>query len=254
MEQINHIVGVRLKDQIPENNYLSDLPVIKTLQRIKELEFDCPITFFVGENGSGKSTLIEAMAINYGFNPEGGTLNYNFETKRTHSDLYKHITLIKSYNRAKSGYFLRAESFYNSQSYTDYLDDLLTDYTYAEHIFKSQDNPLSRHCCSHGEGFLATFDSFTKNGIYILDEPEAALSPVGIMKLMSKIHTLSKQNSQFIISTHSPLLLLLPSSSVYQITQNNIEKVNYTQTDHYVITRKFLENPALMLKNLLDDN
>lgn len=250
-----YISGIRLRDEIPEDNYLSDLSVIKNLKAMGELTFDKPITFFVGENGIGKSTLIEAISVKFGFNPEGGTKNYNFHTKRTHSNLNEYLTLIKTYNFAKHGYFLRAESLYNAFSYYDYTwAEQGTDNNYYDYLnLNNDESPFSLHTMSHGEGFLSTIAGFLPNGVYILDEPEAALSPNGIMKLMCHMDKLVKKGCQFIVSTHSPILISMPNSTIYQITEEKIEKVNYDQTEHFIITRKFLNNPSQMLKYLLED-
>ncbi|MBQ4269745.1 MAG: AAA family ATPase [Clostridia bacterium] len=250
-----YISAIKLTREIPKDNYLRSLPVIKNLRQQGEVTFDKPITFLVGENGIGKSTLIEAIAVNFGFNPEGGTKNYNFHTKSSHSSLSDFITLVKTYNYAKSGYFLRAESFYNTISYVDYLDEERnTDNDYFQHIKVAETNDFSMHNMSHGESFLNAISEFKPNGLYILDEPEAALSPMGIMKLMSYMDALVKKNCQFIISTHSPMLMAMPNSDVYQLSKENIEKVPFRETEHYTLTRRFLENPDKMLKYLLDAN
>lgn len=254
MDRINHILSLKLTKKIPKNNYLSSLPIVKNLQRIKEISFKTPITFLVGENGIGKSTIIEAIAINYGFNPEGGTKDYNFVSKNTHSNLSEFITLVKSHNYAKNGYFLRAESFYNLLSYRGFLDDLYTNLSYMEHMEKYKTEFDSYHQMSHGESFLELMDSFSENGLYILDEPESALSPIGIMRLIIKINELVKLNSQFIISTHSPMLITMPNSTIYQLTNNDIKETHYKHVEHYAIVRKFLDNPEKMLKELLEDD
>ena len=255
MRQNNYIIGIKLKKEIPKNNYLHYLPVIKNLAAMGELTFDKPITFLVGENGIGKSTLIEAIAVNFGFNPEGGSKNYNFCTKNTHSKLSDYITLIKSCNFSKTGYFLRAESFYNTISYMDYLtEEAYTNNSYIDHLNKKETGIYSNHNMSHGESFLNTVQDFQGNGLYILDEPEAALSPTGIMKLMVYINELVKQNCQFIISTHSPILISMPNSDVYQLTKDGIDKVPFNETEHYTISRRFLENPTKMLNCLLQDD
>ena len=250
-----YIRGIKIKKEVPKDNYLSDLDVVKNLKDIGELAFKKPVTFFVGENGIGKSTLIEAIAINFGFNPEGGTRNYNFKTKNTHSDLYDYITVIKTFNHAKNGYFLRAESFYNTLSYLDYLDaEQYSDNDYYRHLKSNVGHGASMHNMSHGESFLNAIENFTGNGLYILDEPESALSPSGIMKLILIIQQLVNNKSQFVISTHSPILLTCPHSDVYEITKNSISLVNYKDTMHFQITRRFLENPEKMLSRLLSED
>ncbi|MBQ8196898.1 MAG: AAA family ATPase [Clostridia bacterium] len=254
MENNLFVSGIRLKGDIPQDNYLYDLPVIKNVRQMGELSFKKPITFFVGENGIGKSTIIEAIAVKFGFNPEGGTKNYNFHTKSTHSILCEYMTLIKTCNFAKSGYFLRAESLYNAISYYDYTwNEQLSDNDYFDTLRNDEDSPFSLHTKSHGESFLRTIEDFRPNGLYILDEPEAALSPNGIMKLMCHMDRLIKKGCQFIVSTHSPILITMPNSDIYQLTKDKIELVDYTQTEHFIITRKFLNNPNQMLNYLLKD-
>ena len=253
-----YIHSIKLNKELPKGSYLSDLPVIRNLKAKGELTFDKPITFLVGENGIGKSTLIEAIAVSFGFNPEGGSKNYSFYTKNTHSPLADCITVVKSYQFAKNGFFLRAESFYNTISYMDYLDtdaqSRTNDRTYFDQLIEGTAYESSQHNMSHGESFLNAVRGFRGNGLYIFDEPEAALSPTGIMKLMAHIHALVKENCQFIISTHSPMLISLPNSDVYQLTKKGIDKVPFSQTEHYTTTRRFLENPDKMMKYLLSDD
>ena len=251
MDKTIYISGIKLKDEIPEDNYLHYLPVIRNLREQGGLTFEKPITFLVGENGIGKSTLIEAIAISAGFNPEGGTRNYNFHTKNTHSGLSEYITLIKSYKFAKNGYFLRAESFYNTISYRDYVvEAAYSNRDFFQFLDKDSIKYSSWHSMSHGESFLKAVSEFLPNGLYILDEPEAALSPSGIMKLMSYMNELVENGCQFIISTHSPLLMAMPNADVYQLTQEDIKKVPYRETEHYILTRQFLENPEKIFRYL----
>ena len=229
-------------------SYLRDIPAICHLMKDKFIELSKNITFFVGENGSGKSTLLEAIAVNFGFNAEGGSRNFVFSTTSTHSDLYKNIRLGKGL-RPKDGFFLRAESFYNAASYIDELD------REAPSFYKLIDSygGISLHNQSHGESFLALVQNrFGGDGLYILDEPEAALSPMRIMTLMVEIDRLRRAGSQFIIATHSPILLTMPNSEIFVFSENGISKVHYKDTEHYQITRNFLENPEKMLKYLLD--
>lgn len=245
-----YVTGIKLKYEIPSENYLNDLDVIKTLKDMGELTFDKPVTFFVGENGIGKSTLTEAIAVNCGCNPEGGSKNYRFSTKKTHSDLCDYLTVIKTGLRPNYTYFLRAESFYNTVSYMDYLDGG------SETFFDSLQNKTSQrslHNMSHGEAFLNMIGSLGKNGLYIFDEPEAALSPNGLMKLIVIIDDLVKKNSQFIISTHSPILMAFPDAEIFEITPGQIAQVPYKETTHYTLTKRFLNDPEKMLKFLLSD-
>ena len=235
-----YVSRVELVSEVPEFSYLRRLPLIKNLKKAP-IQFLSPITFFVGENGMGKSTLIEAIAVFLGFNAEGGTVNFDFETKPTHSELYNHIIVSKTPNRKKQGFFLRAESFYNVATYIDKLENENANILryYGGRSFHRQ---------SHGESFLSLVaNRFSGNGIYILDEPEAALSPNRLMYLMSLINSLVESGAQFIISTHSPILMTMSNSEIYELTKDGIEKVTYDSTEHYVITKQFLENPERML-------
>ena len=238
MKNNEFISFISLKDTIPESSYLHDLAVVKHLMNNERLYFSNDITFLVGENGSGKSTLIEAIAVAYGYNAEGGSRNFNFSTRNSHSDLCEKITISRK-NHPKDGFFLRAESFYNVASNIDEIQ--------ATHNYGG----ISLHNQSHGESFLTLVqERFWGNGLYILDEPEAALSPMKLLTLMAEIDRLVKDNSQFIIATHSPILMAFPNALIYEITEDGINKTNYKDTEHYQITRRFLENPERMLKYL----
>ena len=246
---LKYISSILFNDNLEENSYLNELPVIKHFKKFRELELSADVTFFVGENGTGKSTLLEAIAVAYGFNAEGGSKNFNFSTNETHSDLYKHIDLGKK-NFAKDGFFLRAESLYNVATNIDSMDKL-----------PSFDAPIiggyggvSLHNQSHGESFLAIVQNrFFGNGLYILDEPEAALSPMKLLTLIAEINNLVSKNSQFIIATHSPILMAFPNSEVLEFTKKGIKKTNYKNTEHYKTTKTFLENPEKTLHYLLND-
>ena len=247
MEFDRYIGSVSLKEPLPEDSYLKKLPIVKHLER-EPIEFKSRVSFIVGENGSGKSTLVEAIAAAFGFNPEGGSLNFSFETKATHSELYKHLRLTK-YLRPKDGFFLRAESFYNAVSYIDELDEIPSA---APPIWDSYGG-VSFHQMSHGEGFMKLVTNrFSGHGLYILDEPEAALSPMRIMSLICEIDRLAKLDSQFIIATHSPMLMAFPDAEVLNITDNGLTRVSYRDTEHYRLMRHFLENPERMLDYLLN--
>lgn len=238
MKNNEFISFISLKDTIPESSYLHDLAAVKHLMSNERLYFSNDITFLVGENGSGKSTLIEAIAVAYGYNAEGGSRNFNFSTRNSHSDLCEKITIARK-NHPKDGFFLRAESFYNVASNIDEIQ--------ATHNYGG----ISLHNQSHGESFLTLVqERFWGNGLYILDEPEAALSPMKLLTLMAEIDRLVKDNSQFIIATHSPILMAFPNALIYEITEDGIKKTNYKDTEHYQITRRFLENPERMLKYL----
>ncbi|MBX4269080.1 AAA family ATPase [Clostridium estertheticum] len=225
------------------SNYPFCLPTIKNLS---SLDFHPKVTFIVGENGSGKSTILEAIAIACGFNPEGGTINFNFSSMNTHSELYKYIKLVKGVKKPKNGFFLRAESFYNLASNIDELDreggpKLVSSY-----------GGQSLHKQSHGESFFAVFmNRFGSNGLYILDEPEAALSPSRQMSMLTRIHELVNMGSQFIISTHSPIIMAYPESTIYEI-KDKMEVVRYEETENYQITKNFINNRDKMLRILID--
>lgn len=233
------------KTLIPTNNYIYNLPIIKNF---KKINFKRPITIFVGENGMGKSTLIEAIAIKWGFNPEGGGINFNFQTRLTHSELNNYIKLIKTPYHPRDGYFLRAESLYNVASNIEDLDSVKCN---APPISKAYGGE-SLHNQSHGESFLSIFfKRFFGNGLYILDEPEEALSPISQMSLLVRINELVNLNSQFIISTHSPILLTFPQAQIFEIKKNGIFEKQYFETEHYKLMKNFFENPNQILKSLL---
>lgn len=230
-----------------EEAYLNQISALKNL---KEFHFKKSVTFFVGENGSGKSTLLEAMAVASEFNPEGGSKNFNFQTADTHSSLYNQIHLTKGFRRPKDSYFLRAESFYNVATEVDRLEAIPTnDGSSVVEAYGGR----SLHMQSHGESFLSLIlERFFGNGLYILDEPEAALSPSRQMAILTKIHELVEKNSQFIIATHSPILLSYPNAEIVEIKENHVQLITYKECEHYVLTKQFLENPEKMLGYLLE--
>lgn len=239
----NFIISLELiKDKIiSTDEYPFNLPVVKYLGKIELHE---NVTFFIGENGTGKSTLLEALAVQYGFNPEGGSKNFNFSTQATHSLLSDVIRIAKGIKKPKDGYFLRAESFYNVATNIDQIEKegggMLGSY-----------GGKSLHEQSHGESFFSLFlHRFFGNGVYILDEPEAALSPQRQLAFLVRMHELVKKNSQFIIATHSPIILSYPNSKVIQISQNGFEEISYKDSEHYSLYKNFLNNPEYMLKKL----
>lgn len=242
---------VRLSGELPEGSYLRDLPVVKNLKAMGELRLNKRVTFLVGENGIGKSTLMEAIAVNLGFNPEGGTINFNFSTEDSHSELYKHITVGKGIGQRRDGFFLRAESFYNVASNIDQLD---RSGGFGPRVIDSYGG-VSLHKQSHGESFMSLVENrFGGNGLYLLDEPEAALSPSRILQLMCHINDLEQMNSQFIISTHSPILMGYPGADVLYLTQDAIRSVPFRETEHYQITKQFLDAPERMYPYLFNQN
>ena len=242
----HYIQSVYLKSAPPPSSYLSELPVVRHLRQIGELRLTSDVTFFVGENGTGKSTLLEAVAVAMGFNPEGGTRNFNFATAETHSPLNEFITVVKGV-RPRDGFFLRAESFYNVASYIDLLD---SEPSFGAPVIESYGG-VSLHEQSHGESFLALFKNrFGGNGLYLLDEPEAALSPSRQMTLMVLMNELLQKHSQFVIATHSPILMTFPHAQVIELTEDSIRTVPYQQTEHFQLTRRFLNNPEKMMEML----
>lgn len=217
---------------------------IPAVQHLDKINFHANVTFFVGENGSGKSTVLEAIAKAFGLGTEGGNRNIDFKTtNKIDTGLEQHLRLIKSFKRAKDAYFLRAESFYNIATYMDNLDDpaYLTGFGGG-----------SLHTRSHGEAFMAMLlHKFKGNGLYLLDEPEAALSPTRLLAALVQIDELVKNNSQFIIATHSPILLAYPNAQIFQFDYTGIRPIDYTDTEHYFITKDFLNHFPARLKELL---
>lgn len=245
-----YINKIFLSREIPKDNYLGKLPVIKNLRSMGEMRFTKPVTFVVGENGVGKSTLIEGIAVAMGFNPEGGTVNFNFATQESHSNLHDYLTVSRGYKRHSDGFFLRAESFYNVASNIDNMD-ADEDNNRGVPIVMSYGG-ISLHKQSHGESFMALVENrFGGNGLYILDEPEAALSPMRLMRLMYCIKELVNKNSQFIISTHSPILMTYPGAEVLEITEDGIKSVDYKDTEHFLVTKRFMDAPDKIINDLL---
>ena len=208
-------------DKIDNDSYIKKIEAFKGIEKI---EFTNSITLFVGENGSGKSTLLEAIAVAHGFNPEGGTKNYSFSTHDTHSELCDAIRISRSYRKEKWGYFLRAESFYNVAT--------------KEEEYADSSHPSAwYHEKSHGEGFLALAqNNFRPNGLYLLDEPEAALSPQRQLTLLMEIYRCAKEGAQFFIVTHSPILLGIPNAEILSFDNGSIHTCSYEETESYQVT------------------
>jgi predicted ATPase len=229
-----------LSEKVPSfDRYPFSIPAIKHLRR---LEIHPCVTFFAGENGTGKSTLLEAIAAAEGINVEGGSRNFSFSTNDNLSALKNYVRLERPFRslRKTDAYFFRAESFYNVASEMERLG-----IEYGE---------TSLHRQSHGEGFLSlVMNRFYGNGLYLLDEPEAALSPLRQLSFLAAIHDLSKSGSQFIIATHSPIIMAYPNAVIYWFSGDGVAPIQYTDTEHYKTTRTFIANPMRVLKELMSD-
>ena len=225
--------------QISKDSYLRK---IKAIKKLEKFSFEKPVTIFSGENGSGKSTLLEAIAKNYGFNEEGGTLNMKFETYNDTSELHNAITLAKG-GMKRSGYFFRAESFFNVASEYETLRTLPGGAKTPEY-----------HAMSHGESFMEYISGFDSPGVFILDEPEAALSPNRQMELLLFINKMIHKGAQFIIVTHSPILLSFHNADILNFSEEGLKKIFYEQTDSYRIMELFINHKESILNNLLKDS
>jgi predicted ATPase len=219
------------------------IPAIASLTRLK---LHPRVTYFVGENGSGKSTLLEAIAVASGMNAEGGSHSFNFSTRASHSCLADQLLLIKGVRWPADRYFLRAESFYNVATELERLDERVNGRL-------QQAYGGSLHEKSHGESFLALFTRRLRgNGLYLLDEPEAALSPQRQLAVLRRIHELAEAGAQFIIATHSPLLLAYPGAWIYRFGDDGMVRTAYADVEAVQVTRDFMACPERMLKVLFD--
>lgn len=239
-------VGVK---EIPVNptEYPFNIPALNSEKL--HLHFDAPVTFFVGENGSGKSTLMEAIAVQCGFNPAGGNRNNVYDYMPTESSLAHHLRLIWNF-KVSQGFFLRAESFFNFASYLDQSKKELPweDY-YGPYGGKSL------HTRSHGESFMILFEKRFQRGIFLLDEPEAALSPKRQLVFLARLHELVKTGeAQFIIATHSPILLSFPGAIIYSFDENGISQISFEQTEHFQVTKDFLNAHQSFYRHLLESD
>jgi len=230
-----------LQDTIPNKQaYPFNIP---SLQDLHELEFPTNVTFFVGENGSGKSTLLEAIADRCDFNTAGGGRQNLYEVHKAESSLGEYIRL-SWLPKISNGFFLRSETFYQFASHIDLIED-----PRRYNAFGGK----SLHHQSHGESFLALFmNRFKGKAIYLLDEPEAALSPTRQLSLLKIMKDLEHE-AQFIIATHSPILLGYPNATIYSFDQGEIESIRYEDTIHYIVTKRFLDAPQSILRELFDE-
>jgi predicted ATPase len=224
-----------VKDGTDSTRHPFDIPALRDGI---DLSFTKKVTFFVGENGSGKSTLLEAIATCCGFGLTGGNRDHNFQVDDSRTELGKALRLAWQ-PRVTEGFFMRAESFFN---FATHLDEVSTLRAYGG---------VSLHRQSHGESFMALFANRFEQGIYILDEPEAALSPQRQLSFLKIIYDLEHPgHAQFLISTHSPILLAYPGAALLALDSSGIHDVRYEETDHYLITREFLDSPERFFKHL----
>ena len=233
-----------IREKIPDqNSYPFNIPALRSITKI---DLHPHVTFIIGENGTGKSTLLEALAVQYGFNAEGGSKNFSFSTQRTDSPLSQCIRIGKGIIAPKDGFFLRAESFYNAASYLDVLQKEDP----KKRALKAYGNK-SLHEQSHGESFFSLFTHrFGGQGVYMLDEPEAALSAQRQLAFLVRLHELVNMKSQFVIATHSPLLLSYPHSKIIELTDSGCKITRFPDTEPFIVHKAFLNDPAHMLKEL----
>jgi predicted ATPase len=220
--------------EVDPERYPFSIPAVRQLGT---LEPHPDVTFFVGENGAGKSTVLEAIAVGLGMPAEGGTRNVHREQQAV-SPLHRHLKLVKGYKQPRFSYFLRAESLFNVFTYLDQLPG----------------GDPSLHLRSHGEAFMDVMQKFSGDGLYLLDEPEAALSPNRQLAALAVIDSLVKQGAQFIIATHSPILLAYPRARILLFDDCGITHVDYEDTEHYAVTRDFLNHYPRRLQQLLADD
>ena len=222
----------------PES-YPFNLPAVASWQT---LELHEKVTFLVGENGSGKSTLIEAIAVAMGLNAEGGSRDHRFKVEDTHSRLHAQLKMVRGTKRPKDSYFLRAESLYGQATY---LDATSTLDRYGERKLHTQ---------SHGETVMALFQNrFEGKGFYVLDEPEAALSPRRQLAFLCRLHELVQNGSQFVIATHSPIILSYPDARIYHMTPEGPQQTKWDDFDHVNLTRDFLMYPEAYLYEIMEE-
>lgn len=249
MSASQYVLQIRLmREDVPSfDRYPFALPAVRHLDT---LDLHPKVTFFVGENGSGKSTLLEAIAVAVGFNAEGGTKNFRFNTRASHSELNRFLRVARGVKKPGDGFFLRAESFFNVATEIERLDSEGS----GPRVIDSYGG-RSLHEQSHGESFMALMmNRFGGRGLYLLDEPEAALSPQRQLAVLSRMHDLVQEESQFIVATHSPILMAYPDAAIFSFSQDGITKVDYYDTEHYLVMHDFLANPKRMLDILMEQS
>jgi predicted ATPase len=220
-----------------------DLPVTRAVAGAG-LALHPRVTYFVGENGSGKSTLIEALAVAAGMNPEGGGRNFANATRESHSDLGAALRLARGARRPRTDFFLRAESLFTTATYLENLPrDPLAAY-----------GGRSLHEQSHGESFLAVLlNRFGPDGLYLLDEPEAALSTQNCLTFLRRMHELVRDGSQFVVATHSPIVLAYPDALIYECGPGGVEQIDYDDAEPVRLMRGFLDAPGRFVQRLLEE-
>ncbi len=246
-EPLIRAVRLRREDVPTFDSYPFSTPAVRGLAR---LDLSAPVTLFAGENGSGKSTLIEALAVAVGFNAEGGSKNMTVATRPSHSALHEYLRVERGTRRERTGYFLRAESFFNVATHIEELDAAPG----GAPIIDSYGG-VSLHEQSHGESFLSLImNRFGADGLYVLDEPEAALSLRGCLALIRRMHDLVAEGSQFLVASHSPIILGYPDARIYVLSNDGILETPYEETEQYELTRSFLDDRHRFMHYLLADD
>ncbi|MBE0671235.1 MAG: AAA family ATPase [Anaerolineales bacterium] len=264
-----HLRSIQKKEIHEADIFPFNVPVVRALDKI---EFQSPVTFFVGENGSGKSTLMEAIACAI------GSVTVGSQSVNTDPSLAKIRKLAQTLRlswtkRTLKGFFLRAEDFFGyakqiEQTRQELEDDLSkVDGEYegrsqfakdlAKLPYRNEAGALRRRygdgldARSHGEGFMTLFQSrFVRGGLYLLDEPEAPLSPLRQLSFLSALKQMVTEDAQFIIATHSPIILAFPEAQILSFENGSIRTVSYEELEHVTLTRDFLNNPDAYLRNL----
>jgi len=231
------------EDEIDRGAYPWNVPAVAGL--VDGVALDPGVTYLVGENGSGKSTLIEAFAVAAGLNPEGGSRNFAHSTRDSHSELSRARRLIRGERRPRTDFFLRAESFFTAATYLETIEED------SERPFAAYGGK-SLHEQSHGESFLALLvNRFGPDGLYFLDEPEAALSAQNCLTCLRRMHELTQQGSQFVIATHSPILLACPGARIYECSEDGLQRIDYDDAEPVRLTRSFLDSRERFVERLL---